>query len=405
MQLKRSRGYTTFFAVTVLFHLAASFAHPVTPTIIKTRGFGDYMFGVALAAMLVVNFLFSPFWGKLIGIISSRWVILVSSAGYAMGQAMFAAAQTELAMVVARAFAGVFTAGAFTAGLTYLVNTSRAEERSRLLTIFATIQTVASAFGFMIGGLLGELGVGFAIGAQVATLCLGGLLYFLTCVDDRAVQPESFDRRRLLHEANPVAAFMAGRQILTPLLVTIFVVVAFSNLGGTAFDQSFNYYLRAQLNLTSGYNGAIKGIVGLISLVANGTICMWLIRRTDIRRSLAAVYLLGSVAMLAVVLLDAAVPFVIANVAYFAISAVSLPLVQSLAVRAAEHRDSNLAMGYLGAMRSLGGIVGALSAGLLYSLDPKWPFVLGCLSLMVATAGTWRYYQVSRAMEGTVEGT
>jgi DHA1 family multidrug resistance protein-like MFS transporter len=49
---------TLFFAVMVAFNMAASFAHPVTPTLIVERGLDSSMFGVALAAMMMVNFLF-----------------------------------------------------------------------------------------------------------------------------------------------------------------------------------------------------------------------------------------------------------------------------------------------------------------------------------------------------------
>ena len=38
-----------FMAVSVVFYMAASFAHPVTPTLFKSLGLGDYMFGYALS--------------------------------------------------------------------------------------------------------------------------------------------------------------------------------------------------------------------------------------------------------------------------------------------------------------------------------------------------------------------
>ena len=44
-----------FFAVVCLQSMAANFAHPVTPTIIKNLGLGDYMFGLAFAGMAGAN--------------------------------------------------------------------------------------------------------------------------------------------------------------------------------------------------------------------------------------------------------------------------------------------------------------------------------------------------------------
>ncbi len=394
--MKDKRRVFWFFAVSTLFSMAASSVHPVTPTIIQQRDFGDYMFGVALAAMMMANFLFSPFWGQLVNYISSRRVILIGCVGYAIGQAGFGLAGSEGLMVVARMFAGVFTGGIFTATLTYVVNTSPTESRSNYLTISATIQAVASAFGYFAGGMLGEIGVNLAVIMQVVTLVISGLLFYLVCSDDAVTDLRELKLGQLYRQANPVSAFLAGSRIMTPLLVSIFAVAALANLGNSGFDQSFNYYLKAQLGLSSGYNGAIKALIGVVSLIANSTLAMWLVKKTDIRRSTIYVYLLCSCAMLGVVLLSATMPFVAASVVYFGFYAVSMPLTQSLAADRAKEADSNLTMGFFNGLKSLGGIFGALAAGLLYTVNPKWPFVLGLAAFLAATVVVWYHYRLSR---------
>ena len=60
---RKSSPRIFFFATVVLLNMSASFAHPVTPTIFKSLNLGNYMFGVALGSMMIVNFLLSPFWG------------------------------------------------------------------------------------------------------------------------------------------------------------------------------------------------------------------------------------------------------------------------------------------------------------------------------------------------------
>ena len=66
----------------------------------------------------------------------------------------------------------------------------------------------------------------------------------------------------------------------------LFAVNILINFGNTGFDQAFNYYLKDVLGLTSAYNGIIKAGVGFISLVANMTLCIWIINKTKIKRSL-----------------------------------------------------------------------------------------------------------------------
>lgn len=75
--MKYKTRFFLFFFVMVLFNLAANFAHPVTPTVIQDLNLHDYMFGLALAAMMLTNFLLSPFWGKINEYISSRMSLLI----------------------------------------------------------------------------------------------------------------------------------------------------------------------------------------------------------------------------------------------------------------------------------------------------------------------------------------
>jgi len=105
------------------------------------------------------------------------------------------------------------------------------------------------------------------------------------------------------------------------------------------------------------------------------------------------------------VLLDSAVPFVAANVLYFGILAVSVPLTQNLLARTAEGKDSNLTMGYYNGVKSLGGIIGSLSSGILYTLNPKSPFLLGFVAFLIATIASVYYYRRSRQEDAAEAAT
>ncbi len=381
-----------FFAVSFLLNMAANYAHPVTPTIIKNRGFGDYVFGAALASMMAANFLASPFWGKAITTISSRKTLLITCFGYAVGQVMFGLAKTEAAVFVARVFAGIFIAGLFTACLTYVVNTASPDSTGSYLTAYATLQLVASSFGFFVGGMLGEIHESVAIVTQAITLAFCGALFYFVCENDAS---SASDFRAFAKEANPFAAFVAAKGLMTPLYIALFTVCAISNFGSVAFDQSFNYYMKAQLGFSSGYNGTIKAVTGLVALLTNGTIGLWLVNKTDIRRSLIYVYGLCTLSVAAIVSVDSLVPFGAFAVMYFGLWAVAVPLTQSLVASKAYGKDSNLVMGCFNGLKSLGGIFGSLLAGLLYTANPKFPFLLGLVAFALTTFVSVSYLRIS----------
>ena len=278
MQQAKSGRLPAFFAVMFVFNMAANFAHPVTPSIIQSLGLSDYMFGLALASQMFVNFLFSPFWGRINDYISSRRTLLICGLGYALGQVFFALARTELQFVLARMFAGIFVGGAYVSFLTYVVNISDIKSRGRGMAITATVQSVSSSFGYFIGGMLGEVNIFLSVWCQAATLASCAVVFFLLMADDTRESIRDLQAGALVKECNPLSAFWQCRRFMTKMMVVLFLMYGLSSLGYIAFDQCFNYYIRDQFGLTSGYNGVIKAVLGVISLVANSTICMWILR-------------------------------------------------------------------------------------------------------------------------------
>ncbi len=384
-----------FFIILAFLYMAANFAHPVTPTIFNELNLGDYMFGLALGIMLAINFLFSPFWGKITTYISSRNVLLICNLGYAVGQIFFALARTEFTFILARMFAGIFTGGAFIGVLTYITNTTDdLKKRGTYLIAYATIQTVFSAFGYLIGGLLGVISPYVAIGAQVFTLSACAIAFRVLCIDDKERNLNSIDKNDFAREINPFTAFLDSKKFMNISLTILLTACALQYLGFTAFDQTFNYYIKDIFNFSSAYNGIIKGIMGLISLVANSTICVWLIRHTDLKKSVIFVLLLCSSAMLGAILFRDMIPFIILNAVFFAFNSISIPTMQNLVTDIANtfsKENSNLLIGLYNALRSFGGIIGALFAGALYASNPLLPFLFGFLAFAFATICAYIY--------------
>lgn len=373
-----------FFVVMFVFNMAANFVHPVTPTIILDLNLNDYMFGLALAAMMAFNFLFSPFWGKMATYLSSRGVMLICGLGYALGQVLFGIAETQPQFLLARMFAGAFCGGSFVAFMTYTVNCSSDENRGRNLAIHATVTAVSSSFGYFVGGMAGEIHVYLPVWLQVATLSVCAAIHFLMCKKDRPDAVVMPGMKRLLKEANPLAAIWQCRSFMTVLIAYLFLSYGLANLGYIAFEQCFNFYIRDQFQLTSGYNGVIKAALGLISLLANSTLCMWMLKRKRVSGWIFAVMGVCTLAMLGVIVFDAPLPFILINIVFFAFYFISLPLMQNRAAQLGKGENSNLCMGAFNAVKSFGSIFGSALAGFLYEGHAKLPFVFGFVAFALA---------------------
>lgn len=359
----------------ILFYLAANFAHPVTPTIIQNLHLNDYMFGVALAMMQLANFLMSPFWGKINGYISSRVSLMIGCLGYGAAQIWFAYATTELSIIFARLLAGAFVGAIFVSFLTYVINVSEPKDQAKYLTYSATISSVAGAFGYLIGGFLGEFSIKGTFLIQSVTLILAGILFYFICTPDTKKQ-EELTYKQLVKDANPMKAFFDCRKFMTFAFISLFTINILINFGNTGFDQAFNYYLKDQLHLTSAYNGIIKAAVGFVSFVANMTICIWIMNKTKIEKSLVKLVAICTLAAIGTIVTPNIGFFITFSILVYAGYSISLPVLQNIVAMKADVKQKNLVMGFYNATKSLGSIAGSLIAGFIYSLDVKMPFIV-----------------------------
>ena len=386
--------FILFFVAMIMFNLSANFAHPVTPTIIQDLQLNDYMFGVALAMMQLANFIMSPFWGKINSMISSKLSLLIGCVGYGVAQIWFAFATSELSIIGARLFAGAFVGAIFVSFLTYVVNVAKVEDQPKYLTYSATINAVASAFGYLIGGVIGEYSIKGTFLFQAFILIVTGIMFYVVCESDKQSQELVFNKQ-LLKDVNPLKAFMDGKTFKTLAFVSLFAINILINFGNTGFDQAFNYYLKDQLHLTSSFNGMIKAAVGFVSFIANTTLCIWIMNKTKVERSLTIVILVSSLATIATFIFPQIAIFIAFSVIVYAGYSICLPILQNMVAVLANAKEKNLVMGFYNATKSLGSIIGSLTAGFIYSTHAKLPFVITAIVYAIAFIIAFTYYRQS----------
>lgn len=383
-----------FFLLVAIESMAANFAHPITPTLIKNLALPDYSFGLLYAGMAFTNFLFSPFWAKQVKQIGSRKVLGICCFGYGIGQAMFAIMKTLPLILFARLLSGFFVGGIMVSFLTYIIHESPVEERGRYLALSATFTTVFGAFGYMVGGFIGVVSIDLSFALQSGTLMITGVLFYW-CLKDDSFQEK--DTGKTTKSVNPFKAFCDARSFMNILFLLLFLAVFITSSASTAYDQCFNYFIKDQFQFNSSYNGMLKAVVGFISLLANTTICVWLMKHTDLKKTILYVLGLGGCFLLGVTFFIEMLPFIIMNLLFFAINAIYIPLLQDLCAQRSNSNNSDMVMGFYNAMKSLGMIAGALFAGFIYELNARLSFFFAALFFFLAMLLLLIYYQKSKA--------
>ena len=398
MAKKSVSHFLIFFAIDFLFNMASNFAHPVTPTLIVERGLDASMFGVAFAAMMTMYFLFSPLWGRLCSYMPVKRILLICCLGYAGGQALFALAQNETAVILGRMFAGSFAGGFYVGRTNYTITFcgQDKEERGRKLVTLATLQAVGDALGYFTGGLLGVISVETAFMTQILVILCCGILWTLFCPDDTPYKSVP-EHPLTLKEINPFSAIYAARNFMTPVLAVIFLITASASVGQYSYEQCFNYYLKDQYGLSSAYNGIFKALIAVLTLLLNSTVAVWLRRRTDINRSFFYV-LLACAGLLGMILFNG--PrwlFIAVYILFSSCVTLYLPLLQMLVTGRSQPENRNEMIGFYQAMNSFGGIFGALFAGLIYAQGAKLPFILAFLSYCLALFLALHYRRIGKS--------
>lgn len=390
---------TVFFILSMLQNIANNLAHPVTPTLIKSLNLGNYMFGVAYAAMAAGQFLFSPFWGKMTTILGEKKQMCIGVLTYSFSQFLFMISKTEISIILARLLAGFGMGGFTVAALTYIIRISKDENRGQNLTYYTTITTVFSTIGYLIGGLLGDKEIYFPFILQVLLLAIIGILYTFFILKNDTL--EKINRNDLLKEINPLRSILNGKKIMTPLLVCLFAAAFIASLASTAYDQSFNYYIKDIFNFKPSYNGMIKASVGMVSLIANMTVCIYLQKKKDLATSLTIIFILCSFSLYALTRAPSLAILLIINMFYFAINSLYLPLLQNLCTKYSTAETRGMVVGFFNSMKALGMIVGALIAGFIYEINPNYPFNAASI-FFILSAFIMLYYCIKRKAQSKI---
>ena len=135
----------------------------------------------------------------------------------------------------------------------------------------------------------------------------------------------------------------------------------------------------------SMYNGTIKAAIAALSLIFNSTLCMWMQKKTDTNKSFMWIMYAQTAFLLILLTFRELSITIICDVLFFSINAVRLPLLQTMTSMRTTPENSNQVMGFYQSMTSLGGIFGALFAGLIYKVNPMYPFILAAAAFVVAS--------------------
>lgn len=373
--------YKKTMFMTALIQITANFHHPNTPKLFTMLKLPSHLFGTSFAVMIFVVFLTSPIWGSLGDNYSRKKTLVYSTLFYGLSQIAFGLSTTVWQVLLTRAIAGIFSGGFLVGLMAMIVDVSETDKRGENIAAYAALISISQSTGYLIGGVLGYLPVRYVFFIQGLTMVAVSFLMRFILEESNKAKKNKKTKPEFIW--NILQDKEKSKEIFTPWIITFLAITFFVFIAFSSNNNAFNYYLREELNFEPIINGIWKATTGIIGLVANLTINVWLVRNKELRASLRAVLSLALLGTTMVFLNDSMYPFMIWALFYFTMHTILFPLLQNFAMQKTVHGAGFMA-GLFNAVKALGEMIGASVAGFSYDFGSKIPFLISTVALFIA---------------------
>ena len=378
----KNRSVLKFFLIYFGFTIVSNFVHSITPAFLQMIQAPSYINGVAFSVMSLCSFFASPFWGKMGDRKPYPQLMAVGFFGYALGQFFFSIARGVPMLLFARVISGLLNGALAVNALSYLISVSDSENRGQYLAMFAMLQSVGTCIGYLIGGVIGDYSLMAVFYAQIGAASVLGIVTLLVLRDapGRTLSTEKIDFTKI----NPVTSMTTSMRRVDAAMGVYLAIVFCFGFAMMSYDNYFGYFLRDQFGFPTSYNGYFKALIGVIAIIANSTINMWINKHTDVRKSITVILGLCSVSITAMLLASHSIPAFLGVALYYTCNAITMPILQVMMMKDEDKSETGTISGLFNAFISLGRTFGPLIAAFAYGLNPLYPFVLAAAMYMIA---------------------
>lgn len=390
----RTAGLGIVFLTIFLDLIGFGIVLPLLPDFARhPHNASEWQVGLLMATYSLMQFFFSPVWGRLSDRIGRRPVLLISISGSAASYLLFAFAPSLTMLFVSRAFAGIMAANIATAQA-YVADVTRPEDRAKGMGLVGAAFGLGFVIGPAIGGVVSgtanpQVAVGLtAAGFSLFDLILASFLLKESLAPENRNQAVAAEGTRLQRMMNALSHPTIG----PPIVVFFISTVAWSQLEPTLTLLARNFFGMSRPQI--GYTFAYLGL--LVALIQGGYA-----GRAAKKVGEPRMILVGTI-LLAVAL--ALVPFARGTGMLYGVlsllalgQALNTPALQSMISRSTAAAEQGSVLGVSQGFSSLARVIGPATGGYLFGRNPAYPFWFGAVLMVLAFLLAGR---VARSVQG-----
>jgi DHA1 family tetracycline resistance protein-like MFS transporter len=364
---------------------------PLMPYLASKFGGSAAQVGWLLAIYSLMQFIFSPIWGRLSDRIGRRPVLLWSLFASGLAYVGFAFSTSYEMLFLSRMLAGIATANISTA-MAYVADITTTDQRSKGLGLVGAAIGLGFIFGPFLGGILSDtglrLGADAPFGLGFPALVAGGICFFNLIFAYRILvesrKPDSSESNHL----SPLGRLsILLKYFRWPVVGPLMVVLLLSGLAMAHMESTLGLFVKDKLNWDVKQASFAFAYVGLIMVFTQGYLIRKVMPRYGERKLMVVGLILSSFGMLGIALTSqvadhgASVAVIALAMTFlsFGIGLVNPSLSGSISVLLPKDQQG-VGLGLSQSLSALGRILGPIGGGLAYQwVGQPAPFALAAL--------------------------
>ena len=375
--MKNRTALLILFVIVFVDLLGFGMVIPVMPLYAERLGASEAWVGILSAVYALMQFVFSPIWGRFSDRIGRRPVLLVSIAMTAVAFAMYGSATSFAVLVASRAFAGIATANIAIARA-FVADVTTPESRAKGMGLIGAAFGLGFVLGPALGGLLSEHSLSLPPYVAAALAAVNGIAAYF-------VLPEPEERAaREQARSGRFVAFL--REMKQPGIRRLVVVYGVSVLAFSAMEATYALLVTKRYGLDLKHADYLFAYIGVILVIVQGGLIGRLTRAFGEKALLVTGLALQAAALAALPFAGTTVGLVLATAPLAVGSGLSQPSLSSLMSRFARSDDQGGTLGIGESAAAIGRVVGPVSGTWTFTnVSIPFPY-LWAAALMVVSA-------------------
>lgn len=348
---------------------------PLLPFYAQSFGASAFEIGLLGTSFSLMQFLFSPVWGRWSDKVGRKPIILVGLLGSCLSYVMLAVATSLPMLFIARIVGGIAGANIPTAQA-YIADVTTPENRAKGMGMVGAAFGLGFIFGPALGGVLSRISPETPMWCAAA-LCGANLVaaWFLL-PESRVVTSTT----RTLGRLEAFRHAMKKPTLVILLAIYFIVIMAFSG-----FEATFALFSEARFGYTAASIGFLFTFIGVVLAVVQGVLVGRVVKRVGERRLIpfAITSIAVSIGMLPFVW---NVPGLLVALALLAVGmGFNSPSITSMVSRLSDADDQGGILGLASSLASLGRVAGPAWGGYLYDqFGMTTPYLTASALLFIA---------------------